>query len=136
VTDRRGRRVALGTVRLDGLPGTAHTTSRWGQDVRLALPRRAPALAALELTPGAGTRAWLLDAWAWRPGTPPPRAAALTRADLVHGRIVVTGRGAGRVRIYRYRSAVEAVVRAGAPVRLRHVRAIQPVRHAVVGAYR
>ncbi|TCC00337.1 hypothetical protein E0H26_01145 [Micromonospora zingiberis] len=78
-----GRRSRLGEVRIDGLPGTEHTTSYWAQEVRVPL-RGAPArLAAIELTPRTVTgRAWLLDAWGWQPGTPDPSAPRLPRIDV------------------------------------------------------
>ncbi len=74
-----GRRTALGDVRLDGLPGTDRTTSYWAQEAREPL-RGAPArVAALELATAG--RAWLLDAWAWNPGTPDPQTRPLPRID-------------------------------------------------------
>jgi hypothetical protein len=121
LVDDAGRRAPLGEVRLDGLPGTAHTTSYWAQEARLPLAPGALAgvdparIAGLELAPrdGAG-RAWLLDAWGWRPGTPAARAVALPRVDL--GELTVaegdegvrtyrmpvraSGRGAGQVRLF------------------------------------
>ncbi|MEJ3744444.1 hypothetical protein WEI85_14250 [Actinomycetes bacterium KLBMP 9797] len=121
VTDASGRRASLGEVRLDGLPGTAYTTSYWGREVRI--PLRAAAvrgldlrrIAALELVASGGSgRAWLLDAWGWRPGTPAVQPAAPVRVDL--GEVTVregdsgsqlyrvpvrvSGRGTGQVRFY------------------------------------
>ncbi|MET0419716.1 MAG: hypothetical protein ABW022_27175, partial [Actinoplanes sp.] len=75
-----GRRTALGDVRLDGLPGTARTTSYWGQEVRVPLRGAPGRIAALELA--ASGRAWLLDAWAWNPGTPDPQTRGLPRIDI------------------------------------------------------
>ena len=105
IVDATGRRASLGEVRLDGLPGTARTTSYWGQEVRVPT---APAVragldlrrvAALQLTPrgGAGA-AWLVDAWGWRPGTPRVRPATLSRVDI--GELEVREGDAG-VRTYR-----------------------------------
>lgn len=110
-----GHRTALGDVRIDGLPGTDRTTSYWGQEVRVPL-RGAPArLAAIELTPRTATgRAWLLDAWGWKPGTPDPRATPPPRLDLgtltvAEGNsgtktyeipVTVTGRGGGKVWLF------------------------------------
>ncbi|MCA2218743.1 hypothetical protein [Jidongwangia harbinensis] len=78
-----GRRTGLGDVRIDGLPGTARTTSHWAQEVRVPLNGVTGPLTALELTPRtASGRAWLLDAWGWRPGTPDPGTTALPRLDI------------------------------------------------------
>lgn len=110
-----GRRTALGEIRVDGLPGTGNTTSYWAQEVRVPL-RGAPArLAAIELTPRTETgRAWLLDVWGWKPGTPDPGATGLPRLDIGSLRVsegdsgtktyevpvTVTGSGDGLVRFY------------------------------------
>jgi hypothetical protein len=83
VTDDRGHRADLGTVSVDGVPGTQWTTSYWAREVRVPLARGIRTVAKLELTPvGAAGKAWLLDAWGWRPGTPAPRPAALPRIDV------------------------------------------------------
>ncbi|GIG91197.1 hypothetical protein Pen02_61330 [Plantactinospora endophytica] len=110
-----GRRSTLGEVRIDGLPGTDRTTSYWGQEVRVPLDGAPERLAAVELTPRtANGRAWLLDAWGWRPGTPDPGAARLPRLDIGTLRVAegdsgtktyeipvtVTGRGSGVVRMF------------------------------------
>ncbi|MFY1670245.1 hypothetical protein ACN27G_09830 [Plantactinospora sp. WMMB334] len=70
-----GRRSALGEIRIDGLPGTDQTTSHWAQEVRVPLHRAPARVAAVELTPRtASGRAWLLDAWGWRPVLPARRS--------------------------------------------------------------
>ncbi|MEV5319317.1 hypothetical protein AB0K92_16970 [Streptomyces sp. NPDC052687] len=121
VTDAAGKRVTLGTVRADGLPGSGRTASYWAQELRVPLGAAGRAgvdlkrVAALELTPRSRTgQAWLMDAHAWRPGTPAVRAAALPRVDI--GRLTVdegdagvrtyevpirvSGQGSGTVRVY------------------------------------
>jgi hypothetical protein len=82
VTDDRGRRTDLGAATVTGLPGSDSTTSYWAQDVRLPLPRGIRAVARLDITPGSGGPAWLVDAWGWRPGTPAPRPASIDRVDV------------------------------------------------------
>jgi hypothetical protein len=121
LVDGAGRRATLGRVDLAGLPGTDVTNGLWAQEVRV--PLRAAAgidlrrVARLELVPrrGAG-RAWLLDAWGWRPGTPPVRPGPLARVDVgslapiaegdtdhvVRVPVAVSGRGAGVVRFFVY----------------------------------
>ncbi|MFH8933696.1 alpha/beta hydrolase family protein [Streptomyces griseosporeus] len=121
VADARGKRAVLGQVRLDGLPGSDRTASYWAREVRVPLAAAVRAgldlrrVATLELTPrSASGRAWLMDAWAWRPGTPAVREAALPRVDI--GRLTVdegdsgvrtyrvpvrvSGHGSGQVRVY------------------------------------
>ncbi|GAA0519005.1 hypothetical protein Ade02nite_80000 [Paractinoplanes deccanensis] len=108
-----GRRVALGDVRLDGLPGTELTTSYWAQEVRLTVPPLP--VTALEFTPRTGSgRAIVLDAWAYGEGTPPPGSVSLPQLDVgtldvVEGDsgsrtyqvpVTVSGRGAGQVRFF------------------------------------
>jgi hypothetical protein len=82
VTDDRGKRTDLGTATISGVPGTDATTSYWGQEVRLTLPRGVRTVARLDITPRNGGEAWLIDAWGWRPGTPAPRPAPLSRVDV------------------------------------------------------
>ncbi|WP_411074830.1 hypothetical protein [Streptomyces sp. cmx-4-7] len=121
VTDASGRRAHLGRTRVDGLPGSDRTASVWAREARVPLSaaRRAGLdlrrIAALELSPGDGPgRAWLVDAWGWRPGTPVVRPAALPRVDI--GRLTVdegdsgvrthrvpvrvSGQGSGQVRLF------------------------------------
>ncbi|MDG4787874.1 hypothetical protein O7626_18335 [Micromonospora sp. WMMD1102] len=110
-----GRRGRLGEVRVDGLPGTANTTSYWAQELRVPLGDAPPTLAALELSPSGGTgRAWLLDAWGWQPGTPDPIPTSLPRIDVGNLRVSegdsgtrtydipvsVLGSGGGVVRLF------------------------------------
>ena len=82
VTDERGRRTALGTATLTGLPGSDYTSAYWAQEVRLPLPTGVRAVQSLEITPSDGRSAWLIDAWGWRPGTPASRPAPLDRIDV------------------------------------------------------
>ncbi|MEV5969567.1 hypothetical protein [Streptomyces sp. NPDC051921] len=121
VTDASGRRAQLGRVRVDGMPGTERTASYWAREVRVPLAAAARAgldlqrIGALEVTPRTATgRAWLVDAWGWRPGTPAVRPAALARVDV--GRLTVdegdsgvrtyrvpvrvSGKGSGQVRLF------------------------------------
>ncbi|MFF7224916.1 hypothetical protein ACIP4T_32825 [Streptomyces massasporeus] len=121
VTDSSDRRVKLGSVRADGLPGSANTASYWAQELRVPLSAATRAgldlrhVKSLELTPRSRTgRAWLMDAWGWAPGTPAAKAATLPRVDV--GRTIVkegdsgtrtyripveiSGRGSGQVRVY------------------------------------
>ncbi|MER5206114.1 hypothetical protein [Streptomyces sp. NPDC002825] len=105
VTDSSGRRASLGRTRVDGLPGSPRTAAYWGREVRVPLAAAARAgvdlkrIGALELTPRGGAgRAWLMDAWGWRPGTPAVNPAPLTRVDM--GRLTVTEGDSG-VRTYR-----------------------------------
>ncbi|XQE82850.1 alpha/beta hydrolase family protein [Streptomyces microflavus] len=121
VKDTKGKRAKLGSVRIDGLPGTDRTTSYWAQEVRVPLTAATRAklnlgrIAALELTPRSRSgKAWLMDAWSWKPGTPAVKAAPLARVDI--GRLTVkegdagvitykvpvrtTGKNAGAVRLY------------------------------------
>jgi len=115
VTDTTGRRTVLGEVRLDGLPGTEFTTAHWGQEVRVPLKKLRGKVAKLELTPrGPAGRAWLIDAWGWRPGTPAARPVSLPRIDIGELTVAegdagtrtyqvpvkVTGRGTGQVRMF------------------------------------
>ncbi len=121
VTDTTGRQRTLGRVKVDGLPGTDRTASYWAREVRVPIGSDDAAaldlrhVKSLELTPRTRSgRAWLMDAWAWRPGTPEVREAPLARVDV--GRltvkegdsgmrtyrvpVLVSGRGAGQVRLF------------------------------------
>ncbi|MET9458928.1 hypothetical protein ABZY05_28245 [Streptomyces canus] len=121
VTDSSDRRVTLGSVKVDGLPGSASTASYWAQELRVPLSAATRAgldlrhVKSLELTPRSQTgQAWLMDAWGWAPGTPAAKAAALPRVDV--GRTIVkegdsgtrtyripveiSGHGSGQVRVY------------------------------------
>ncbi|MEK9521574.1 hypothetical protein MIU24_19605 [Streptomyces venezuelae] len=105
VTDASGRRAQLGRVRVDGVPGSERTTSYWAREVRVPLSTATRAgldlkrVTALDLTPrGASGRAWLMDAWGWRPGTPAVSPAPAARVDV--GRLTVA-EGASGVRTYR-----------------------------------
>ncbi|WP_406400386.1 hypothetical protein [Streptomyces uncialis] len=121
LTDAAGRKAHLGQVRIDGIPGTDRTTSAWAREVRVPLKAAVRAgldlrkAASLELTPRTGSgKAWLMDAWGWRPGTPAAGTAKMPRVDL--GRLTVkegdsgsrtfrvpvkiTGHGSGQVRVF------------------------------------
>lgn len=94
LTDASGRRATLGRVRVDGLPGSDRTASYWGQEIRVPLTAAIRAgldlgrVTTLEMTPrNRSGRAWLMDAWGWRPGTPAVRPVALPRVDI--GRLKV-----------------------------------------------
>ncbi len=115
VFDTRGKRTKLGAVTVAGLAGNERTKSFWGQEVRVPLPPHLE-VASLELTPRtAGGEAWLLDAYAWRPGLPDPNPAPLTRIDLgsmtvkegdsgsktYQIPVTVTGDGGGSLRVFR-----------------------------------
>ncbi len=123
ITDSANRRAVLGTVTVDALPWPTQTSSgEWGQEIRVPMTNAVAAglnlsqITALELTPrtqGFG-RAWLIDAWGWRPGLPSPQPVALPRIDL--GELTVqegnsgtttyqmparvTGSGNGQVRVF------------------------------------
>lgn len=120
VRDADGRRVVLGQARLTGLPGTEFTTSHWAQEVRLPLAAAQRAgvdlrrVAALELVPRSRSgRAWLIDAWGWRPGTPAPRPVALPRVDI--GELTVDEGDSG---VRTYRMPIKVTGRGNAQVRL------------------
>ncbi|MFE0820323.1 hypothetical protein [Streptomyces sp. NPDC058847] len=105
VTDADGRRATLGGVRADGLPGSDRTASYWAQELRVPLTSAARTgidlrrIASLELTPRSSSgQAWLMDAYAWQPGTPRVRPAPLARVDV--GRTTVK-EGDDGVRTYR-----------------------------------
>ncbi|MFI1400845.1 alpha/beta hydrolase family protein [Streptomyces sp. NPDC020681] len=121
VTDASGKRANLGRVQVDGLPGSDRTSSYWAREVRVPLTAATRAgldlrnIASLELTPRTRSgQAWLMDAWAWSPGTPAVKEAALPRVDI--GRLKVkegdsgvrtyqvpvrvSGKGSGTVRLY------------------------------------
>ncbi|PSK58817.1 hypothetical protein B0E38_01226 [Streptomyces sp. 111WW2] len=121
VTDDAGRRATLGAVRADGLPGSERTASYWAQELRVPLTAATRAgvdlrrVAALELTPRSRAgKAWLMDAYAWHPGTPQVRPAPLARVDVgrttveegdsgsrtYHVPVRVSGKGTGTVRMY------------------------------------
>ena len=113
VTDRSGRRVDLGEVSVDGLPGSRNTFSHWAREVRVPL-RDVSSIGRLEIRPRAAATGWLLDAWARRPGTPDPQIRALPRIDVGSVRVkegdsgtttvdlplTVTGSGSGQVRVF------------------------------------
>ncbi|MFD0366456.1 hypothetical protein [Streptomyces sp. NPDC127114] len=130
LADGSGRRAKLGRVRADGLPGSDRTASYWGRELRVPLSAAVRAgldlkrVSVLELTPrSASGRAWLVDAWGWRPGTPAVRPAPLPRVDF--GRLTVdegdsgvrtyrvpvrvSGQGSGQVRVFTPRPGGEGV---------------------------
>ena len=104
----------LGDVTVEGVPGTDSTTSYWGREVRVPLPKGVTSLSGLTLTPRQAGPAWLIDAWGWAPGTPDPRPSAMPRIDVGQisadegdsGRrtfqvpVAVKGSGKGKVRIF------------------------------------
>ncbi|MEU9787858.1 hypothetical protein AB0H92_44075 [Streptomyces phaeochromogenes] len=121
LTDTAGRRATLGDIRLDGLPGTERTTSYWGQEVRVPLTAATAAgldlkqVKSLELTPRSGSgKAWLIDAWGWRPGMADVRPVSPPRVDI--GRLTtdegdsgvktyqvpvrLSGQGSGQIRLF------------------------------------
>lgn len=121
VTDASGRHRVLGRVRVDGLPGSDRTASYWAREVRVPIGADDWAtldlrqVKSLELTPRtASGQAWLMDAWAWGPGTPEVSEAALSRVDV--GRLTVkegdsgtrtyqvpvrvSGQGDGQIRLF------------------------------------
>ncbi|WP_319054555.1 alpha/beta hydrolase [Streptomyces europaeiscabiei] len=121
VTDSSNRRATLGSVRVDGLPGSANTASYWAQELRAPLSAATRAgldlrhVKSLELKSRSRSgRAWLMDAWGWAPGTSAVKATALPRVDV--GRTIVkegdsgtrtyripveiSGHGSGQVRVY------------------------------------
>ncbi|MFG3127559.1 hypothetical protein ACGFZU_07635 [Streptomyces tendae] len=121
VTDAAGRRATLGAVRADGLPGSERTASYWAQELRVPLTAATRAgvdlrrVTTLDLTPRSRTgKAWLMDAYAWQPGTPTVRPAPLARVDVgrttveegdsgvrtYHVPVRVSGKGSGTVRMY------------------------------------
>ncbi|MFE6617954.1 alpha/beta hydrolase family protein [Streptomyces sp. NPDC057740] len=120
VTDTAGRRRTLGRVEVDGLPGTDRTASYWAREVRVPIGADDAAavglghVGSLELTPRTRSgRAWLMDAWAWRPGTPQVREAPLARVDV--GRLTVKEGDSGE---RTYRVPVQVSGRGGGQVRL------------------
>ncbi|MEU7083225.1 hypothetical protein AB0448_07980 [Streptomyces achromogenes] len=122
LTDTAGKKAKLGRITLDGLPGSERTASYWAREVRVPLAAAGRAglklgsVKSLELTSrSASGRAWLMDAWGWRAGTPAVRAQALPRVDVGRTTVTegdsgtrtyrvpvrVTGRGgSGQVRVY------------------------------------
>ncbi|MFE6177246.1 hypothetical protein [Streptomyces sp. NPDC056464] len=121
VTDAAGRHRTLGRVKVDGLPGSDRTSSYWAREVRVPVGADDAAaldlkhIKSLELTPRTRSgRAWLMDAWAWQPGTAQVREAQLPRVDI--GRLKVkegdsgvrtyqvpvrvSGQGSGQVRLF------------------------------------
>ncbi|MEU7581300.1 hypothetical protein AB0B50_27275 [Streptomyces sp. NPDC041068] len=105
VVDAKGHRAKLDRVRVDGLPGSGNTASYWGREVRVPLSAEArdkldlKQVKTLELTPRTRSgKAWLIDAWGWRPGTPEVKPAVMPRVDI--GRMTVKEGDSG-VRTYR-----------------------------------
>ncbi|MFF7969978.1 hypothetical protein [Streptomyces sp. NPDC007905] len=121
LTDASGRKAVLGNVRVDGLPGSERTASYWAREIRVPLTAATRAgldlhkVKSFGLTPrSASGRAWLMDAWGWRPGLPAVRAADLPRVDVGRTTVAegdsgvrtyrvpveVSGHGSGQVRVY------------------------------------
>ncbi|MFJ8438833.1 alpha/beta hydrolase [Kitasatospora griseola] len=89
VTDTSGKRVKLGQVTVDGLPGSDSTAALWAREVRVPLKAAVSAgvdlkqTQSLELIPrNSSGELWLMDAWGWRPGTPAVSPVALPRVDV------------------------------------------------------
>ncbi|MFF3551943.1 hypothetical protein ACFYXL_00845 [Streptomyces tsukubensis] len=143
VTDTSGKRVRLGRVTVDGLPGSGVTSSHWARELRVPLRAATAAgvdlkrIRSVELTPRSTSGSlWLVDAWGWRPGTPAVNPVPLPRLDvstqtvkegdsgtLTHQvNVRATGKGTGVVKLgvldpKTYETAVRTVkVKAGAPV--------------------
>ncbi|MFJ4772015.1 hypothetical protein ACIP88_23380 [Streptomyces uncialis] len=94
LTDTSGKRVRLGQVTIDGVPGANLTPGHWAREVRVPLKAAVDAgvdlkrTRSLELTPRGGSgEFWLMDAWGWRPGTPAVAPGTLPRIDI--GRLSV-----------------------------------------------
>jgi hypothetical protein len=114
IVDRDGRHANLGDVSLDGLPADGRMAAYWGQEVRVPLTDGVDRWHVAELRLIARTRsgrAWLLDAWGWRPGLPAVMPVALPRIDLGSGVIsagrrratvpvTVSGAGSGTIRLW------------------------------------
>lgn len=121
LTDAHGKRASLGRIRVDGLPGSERTASYWAREIRVPLTAASRAgldlkhVKSLGLTPlSRSGKAWLMDAWGWRPGTPAAVQPALPRVDVgrtavkegdsgvrtYHVPVQVSGRGSGQVRVY------------------------------------
>ncbi|MGJ5894913.1 hypothetical protein ACSCBZ_23625 [Streptomyces niveiscabiei] len=119
LVDSANRRAGLGKVTVDGLPGSAQTASYWAREVRVPLKTARTfdlkRVKSLEITPRSKAgKAWLIDAWGWRAGTPAAQVAAMPRVDV--GRLTVlegdsgtrtyripvkvSGKGSGQVRYY------------------------------------
>ncbi|WPO76396.1 hypothetical protein [Streptomyces sp. KN37] len=130
LVDKAGHRAKLGTARVDGLPGSDRTASYWGREVRVPLTAQAKdkldlkRVKTLELTPRSRSgKAWLMDAWGWRPGTPAVKAAAMPRVDIgrltvdegnsgvrtYHVPVRVSGKGSGQVRLFAPRPGSDEV---------------------------
>ncbi|MEU1132041.1 hypothetical protein ABZ383_19630 [Streptomyces sp. NPDC005900] len=138
LVDAAGHRAGLGRVRVDGLPGTGRTTSYWGREVRVPLTAEVRTkldlkrVKTLELTPRTRSgKAWLVDAWGWRAGTPAVKQSALARVDIGrltvdegdsgvrthHVPVRVTGSGTGKVRLFAPKPGSEEVGHRTVPVR-------------------
>ncbi|MEV4947818.1 hypothetical protein [Streptomyces sp. NPDC053755] len=138
LVDTSGRRALLGRAGVDGLPGSERTASHWAREIRVPLSAAARTgldltrVTTLELTPRSREgRAWLMDAWGWRPGTPAVRPALMPRVDI--GRLTVdegdsgvrtyrvpvrvTGSGSGQVRFFVPRPGTDEVVHRTVTVR-------------------
>ncbi|WP_406197863.1 hypothetical protein OG920_24265 [Streptomyces europaeiscabiei] len=89
LTDTSGKRANLGRVRVDGVPGTSRTSSYWAREVRVPLSAETREridlghVRTLHLTPRTESgKAWLVDAYGRRPGTPVVEPAKLARVDV------------------------------------------------------
>jgi hypothetical protein len=121
IADTAGRKATLGRVSITGLPGTKATISDWAQEVRAPLKAARKArldlsqISRLQLIPRSSKgKAWVLDAWGWRTGTPAVRVAPKARVDIgplapvaeadaattIQIPVTVSGNAAAKVRFY------------------------------------
>jgi hypothetical protein len=121
IADTAGHKATLGRVSITGLPGTSRTVSYWAQEVRVPVKaaRRAglnlKRISRLQLIPRSSKgKAWVLDAWGWRAGTPAVRVAKVARVDVgplapvaeadadftYQMPVTVSGQGSGKLRVY------------------------------------
>jgi hypothetical protein len=89
ITDIAGCKATLGRVSVTGLPGTGQTVGSWAQEVRAPLTAARKAgvdlsqISRLQLIPRSSKgKAWVLDAWGWRTGTPAVQVAPVARVDV------------------------------------------------------
>ncbi|HST83637.1 MAG TPA: hypothetical protein VLL08_18035 [Kineosporiaceae bacterium] len=121
IADTAGRKATLGRVSVTGLPGTKSTVGSWAQEVRAPLKAARKAglnlskISRLQVIPRSSKgKAWVLDAWGWRAGTPAVRVAKVARVDVgplapvaeadadftYQMPVTVSGQGSGKLRVY------------------------------------